>query len=319
MSKESKIIRAKRARNFTIINNDIFSQGMSLQAIGLLTYLLSKPDDWNIQKKSLHRNFKNGRDATNTAFNELIESGYIEVKQNREAGRFKSVDYIVYDEKLPQTENPFTVKNTPRTEKPDTVNPDTEKPDTENPPLLNTDNNKDLFNKELFVNSSELTISGNPDETISQTASLDKKEKSCAKKEKSTHAILMDVYWEWYKSRNAGATPNITKADGQGMSLLTKYFESLVQQKSPREQVGEESFKAQCENAFRYVLENWDSLPNFERSQVSLRQINSNITNIINYLRNGRNTQKAGAKQDPIGTAKNAFENIDKAFGGRGR
>ena len=45
------IIRAKRDRNFTVIDNCVFAdKQLSFAAIGLLCYLLSKPDNWLVQR-----------------------------------------------------------------------------------------------------------------------------------------------------------------------------------------------------------------------------------------------------------------------------
>lgn len=333
MSTESNIIRTKRRDNFTIINNDIINAKMSLQALGLLVFLLSKPDDWKIQKKSLSKNFKNGRDATNTAFNELIDLGYIETVQVRQEGKFKSVNYLVYDQPEPQTGNQYTVgEKSPQPEKPSTEKPSTEKPYTENPSLLNTIDNKDGLNKNSSLNPNGLNEQSDSDrERIFELHQQEQNtfiapQKSCAKKDppkKTTHQTLMDLYWEWYKGLHDGIEPSITKADGMAMSQLRKFLEKQAANKE-QEYRGlgkiidlstEDFIQREAVKMLEYIFNNWHLLRPFEQSGLSIRQINSNITNIINQIKNGRQktTAKAGSTAASI---KQAFDNIDKAFGG---
>lgn len=157
-------IRKKKQENkFTVLPNSIFAAKMSLQATGLLCYLLHLPGDWKIRKTELFKNFKNGRDATIKAFNELILKGYIEeVEQRTKAGKFSGNDYYVSDEPYfnPVTENQETVKKQPFTEKPFTDKPFTEKPFTENQALINNiDTNND--NTKLSNNTNVLFVDSN--------------------------------------------------------------------------------------------------------------------------------------------------------------
>lgn len=55
-----------------------------------------------------------------------------------------------------------------------------------------------------------------------------------------------------------------------------------------------------CLNSFRYILNNWGSLDDFTRKQIKLSQINSNITNIINQLKNGKATSTKSLAEDII-------------------
>jgi hypothetical protein len=64
---------------YATLPNDLLQDAtISWQARGLLVFLLSLPSDWIINKTYLHKfSEKNGRDATITAFEELVEAGYI--------------------------------------------------------------------------------------------------------------------------------------------------------------------------------------------------------------------------------------------------
>jgi hypothetical protein len=72
------IIRTKKTENFTTVCNDIFRRhDISARAKGVYAYIMTLPNDWKIIKSDLHKHFKDGRDAINSAFTELEEAGYI--------------------------------------------------------------------------------------------------------------------------------------------------------------------------------------------------------------------------------------------------
>jgi DnaD/phage-associated family protein len=96
---------------------------LSYEAVGLLMYLLSKPDDWEVVIEDLQREGC-GRDKVYRILRELRKAGHLhEVKGRKVNGRFTKSLYVVTEE--PHTENPYT-------DKPDTVSPDTEKPTQHN-------------------------------------------------------------------------------------------------------------------------------------------------------------------------------------------
>jgi hypothetical protein len=106
------IIKSKHASNYTVLPNDVFKSGLSLDAIGLLSYLLSLPHDWVIYKTQLHNQLGIGRDKLNSAFSKLTNTGYIlSVKKQNKFGKIE-YEHIVYDKPYngePQAENPHTV------------------------------------------------------------------------------------------------------------------------------------------------------------------------------------------------------------------
>lgn len=139
------IKRAKRNANFTIINNDVYADNkLSWQAQGLLSYVLSKPDNWKISPAQLTTVTKNtakhtGRDGVYAILKELISCGYVTRSQRKsdDNGQFGSCDYIFHDE--PHTDEPYTAEPCPP-----------------NPTLINTDLKQVLINnKDLMSNSSD--------------------------------------------------------------------------------------------------------------------------------------------------------------------
>lgn len=125
------IIRTKRPENFTVINNSLINDpSLDWRDLGLLTYLLSKPDNWEVSVAHLQKIKKSSRDAIYASMKALTVAGYATGRPNPKGGFV----YEIYDTpiNMPLTENPFT-------ENPLTENPLTEIPLTENPPQVNTD------------------------------------------------------------------------------------------------------------------------------------------------------------------------------------
>jgi DNA-binding transcriptional regulator GbsR (MarR family) len=146
MATEKSIIRKPKNKEnpYVMIAKAVFEdERLSWKAKGLLGYLLSRPDDWQIIVKDLIKRSKDGRESVLSGLKELIKYGYLRREQERgERGRFGSVVYEIYEEPLeeeePQSENPITV-DSPQSDFPYTVKPEADKPDTENPHLLNNE------------------------------------------------------------------------------------------------------------------------------------------------------------------------------------
>lgn len=119
------VLRKEKHGNFTVIDNGIFKDyNLSLKAKGLLCMMLSLPDGWSFSIVGLSRCCKDGKDSVASTLKELEQAGYFKRKQKKVNGKFKGVEYVVYEQKsadLSDTENPYTGN-----------------PITENPPQLNT-------------------------------------------------------------------------------------------------------------------------------------------------------------------------------------
>ncbi len=146
--KRQTIIRVQKNRNFSVISNvHLNDTRLSWKAKGLLTYLLSRPDDWTLITEYLVKQSKDGRDATLAGINELVASDYIKKSKLRDKkGIIRGVEYLVVENPgVPEAESTETGPSHPEPDFPDTGKPDTGKPDTGNPTLLNTEvTNTDL-------------------------------------------------------------------------------------------------------------------------------------------------------------------------------
>ncbi len=99
--------------NFCIVPNSTANAKLSWAAKGLLLYLGSKPEDWEVSIPDLIKQTegtakRSGRDAIKAILDELIESGHVRKLQQRTSGKFATNDYEVC--LTPFTENPSTDK-----------------------------------------------------------------------------------------------------------------------------------------------------------------------------------------------------------------
>ena len=94
-----EVIRVIKNKNYTTISNQLFkNKGISLKAKGLMAYLLSLPNDWNLTINGIVACSKEGRGAIRNTFTELISAGYIERIQIRDKGKFVGYDYFVFEQ-----------------------------------------------------------------------------------------------------------------------------------------------------------------------------------------------------------------------------
>ena len=155
------VFRVERTRDYTVMSNHHLKNAeLSLKAKGLLSVILSLPEDWNYTTRGLTSLSKDGVDSVGKALRELELEGYIIRRTIRnEKGRIADTEYTIYEnpQKLvdcvPNKIHPNTGK--PHTEKPDTENPDTVKPDTDNPAqLITKESNTDKSNTDLSITHS---------------------------------------------------------------------------------------------------------------------------------------------------------------------
>lgn len=96
---EARIFRAKRKVNFTTVDNAAADDaGLSWEALGVLFYVLTKPDDWEVKTSHLIRFRKGGRDRMQRIMRELQAGGFMRTAYQRDAaGRITSTYYEVTD------------------------------------------------------------------------------------------------------------------------------------------------------------------------------------------------------------------------------
>jgi hypothetical protein len=138
MSDQIKTIfrTVKRENPYVQIDKTVINDPrLSWKAKGLMAFLLSKPDDWEVNVLNLTKQSRDGKDAVYSALNELIRFGYVRRREHRNNGKFAEVEYLIYEN--PQLFEEVTVDHPKigagKNEEAEAVPPLPGKPDTENP------------------------------------------------------------------------------------------------------------------------------------------------------------------------------------------
>lgn len=154
------VFRVQKNSNYTVMSNEhLRNPDLSLKAKGLLSQMLSLPEDWDYSLEGLSRINKEGIDAIRTAIRELERFGYLERHRVRdELGKLTGTEYIVHEQAVarddsqlareePTLENPTL--DFPTLENPAQDSPTQGEPALGNPRQLNKEpQSKDLRNKE---------------------------------------------------------------------------------------------------------------------------------------------------------------------------
>lgn len=119
------IFRVNKNKNYTVMSNyHLKDANMSFKAKGLLSMMLSLPDDWDYSIKGIVSISKENKTSIQSTLKELEENKYLKrTKNQNEKGQFEYI-YDIYEK--------------PRTEKPCMENLFTDNPCTENMPQINT-------------------------------------------------------------------------------------------------------------------------------------------------------------------------------------
>lgn len=120
------VIRVEKTSNYTVMANYHFKEkGLSLKAKGIMSLMLSLPEDWDYTVAGLATLSKDGIESVRSALRELEKFHYLTMEQTKDkAGKFSSTNYVLHEK--PFTENPIT------------GNPITDKPISEKRTQLNT-------------------------------------------------------------------------------------------------------------------------------------------------------------------------------------
>ena len=148
------VFRVERNKGYTVMSNHhLRNKELTLKAKGLLSQMLSLPEDWDYTLAGLSHINRESIDAIRTAVWELEKAGYITRRQGRDdKGKMAAIEYTIYEQPQtpPELETP-TLEN-PTADKPILENPTTDKPTTENPTQLKKDIQKtDLPKKEKSI------------------------------------------------------------------------------------------------------------------------------------------------------------------------
>lgn len=154
------VYRVQRTRDYTVMSNyHLKDKNLTLKSKGLLSMILSLPDEWNYTTRGLAAICKEGVDAIGSALKELETAGYIVRRQLRGAnGRITDTEYIIYEQPHPKEDAA-----------PDTLPPDTDSPDTENPDVVFPDMGTPYLEMPAELNTKE----SNTQKSITHGSSTD--------------------------------------------------------------------------------------------------------------------------------------------------
>jgi hypothetical protein len=101
------VFRVEKNANYTVMSNEhLRNKELSLKAKGLLSQMLSLPEEWDYSLEGLACINREGVDAIRTGIQELERFGYLERRRLRDSnGRLGSTEYIVREHAVPKSQN----------------------------------------------------------------------------------------------------------------------------------------------------------------------------------------------------------------------
>lgn len=216
-----------------------------------------------------------------SALNDLIEWGFIimvEKSKNQYSSNIISLTcaYVKNDKALDKALTKHASKHTPK---------QVQSTDQSTVSIIKQTNN--ITNKQTNNVEKEFsTFSEVSENSELINAKESEKEKSFAKKEKVTseYSQFVDAYFEFYKNR-VGIEYKFTAMDGKAAKNILIYLEKVSKNKDPIE-------------SWRFILQKYDIWDHFYQNQLKLNQIESNLPNILNNIRNESGSRKNGNRQD---------------------
>ncbi len=155
------VFRIEKTRDYTVMSNfHLRDISLSLKAKGLLSLMLSLPDNWDYTMKGLSRICKDGIDSISGGIQELEAHGYlIRERIRNENGQLGAIEYTILEQPKPAEPK----QDSPIRENPIQVNPTLDSPMQEEPAQLNIDiSSKQESKKDLSSTERSNPIQSNP-------------------------------------------------------------------------------------------------------------------------------------------------------------
>lgn len=149
------VFRVERNTGYTVMSNHhLRNKDLTLKAKGLLSQMLSLPEDWDYTLVGLTLINREQISAIREAIHELERAGYIvRTRERDDKGRLRGADYVIYEQPQQPTSDLPTLEN------PTLDNPTLENPTLENPTQIN----KDILNTNLSKKDKSITDLSNTD------------------------------------------------------------------------------------------------------------------------------------------------------------
>lgn len=301
--------RVNKNRDYTVMSNHhLRDRNLSLRAIGLLSKMLSLPDDWDYSVPGLVAICQESKNIIQGALKELEKNGYLVRTMTRDSSGHIGYNYDVYEQPqhtLPRPEKPFTVE-------PCTVSPSTVEPCTEKQPQLNTNrlNTKELnteraSTQEKAVEPNVVNIEAQPKEQTTDCDGLAKVIQFYQENFGMMSSFLYDdmrqTYNEWQQQSNE---PDLIIIKAMQIALSNnvrnwKYVCAVLrtwEDKRPQSLSDVEALEAEHKNnnrsaksklaksEKRKTMENFDDLANKQNAGIDMSEIMSDIEALKNQL-----------------------------------
>ena len=162
------VFRVEKNKGYTVMsNNHLRNHALSLKAKGLLSQMLSLPDDWDYTLQGLAQINKESIDAIREAVRELERAGYIKRSRERDGrGCLRGTVYTIYEQPHAEPTPEEPAQALPASENPTLEKPMLDKPTLENPmQLITKGRNKEKQNTDQSITDSIPFPSGFPDVT----------------------------------------------------------------------------------------------------------------------------------------------------------
>ena len=160
------VFRVEKNKGYTVMSNHhLRNHTLSLKAKGLLSQMLSLPEDWDYTLKGLAQINRESIDAIREAVHELEQAGYITRSRERDArGCLRGTIYTIYEQPQTQPEPEKPAQAVPALVQLTLEKPMLDSPALENPTQLNTKRkNKERQNTDPSITDSIPFPSGFPE------------------------------------------------------------------------------------------------------------------------------------------------------------
>ena len=189
------VFRIEKTRDYTVMSNHhLRDMSLSLKAKGLLSLMLSLPENWDYTMKGLSRICKDGIDSISGGIRELEEHGYLIRERVRGAnGQLGSIEYTI----LEQPKEPTPAQEKPIRENPVQANPTLVTPVQEEPAQLNKDESSN-YPSRTDLSSTELSnpIQSNPPTPAGARMGTDR----MGARESYRELILENIEYDFWKN-----------------------------------------------------------------------------------------------------------------------
>jgi hypothetical protein len=124
------VFRIEKTQNYTVMSNHhLRNKELTLKAKGLLSQMLSLPDEWDFTLAGLAAINRESVDAIRTAVWELERVGYIDRRQGRDArGKMVPIEYVIFEQPRPVPEPSCPVLDFPTSDNPTSGFPTSDNP-----------------------------------------------------------------------------------------------------------------------------------------------------------------------------------------------